>query len=444
MSTQIDLIVRRARMPLQGPGLWQMSVTAGRVTQIAKEIKAYSSHEIDADGALLLPGFIDAHVHLNEPGRTNWEGLSTGTKALAAGGVTTFFDMPLNSSPPCITAEAVVAKRAVAEKKSHIDFRLWGGLVPDNVSEIPALARAGVIGLKAFMCDSGLAEFPASDRRTLQRGAKACRKLGLPLAVHAEDPETLAAHQVCGPGDWQTFARSRPEAVELAAVTQLLHIAEDTGVTLHIVHVSSPEVLRMVAKARKHGLRVTCETCPHYLLLNETAMATLGGRAKCAPPLRPESTRRQLWTAVESGLIHTIGSDHSPAPPAMKSGPDFLKLWGGISGAQHGMLLFLQAARRRGISWPQIHALTAFNSANLFALKHKGSLAPGYDADFVILEELPSRKIEAHDLFTRHPLSPYIGKHLQWKPTMTLVRGGIIYQEGMFPAAKNCGVGTGQ
>jgi len=432
MKSPVDLVVTHARMPWKGLGLWCLVVQNGRVLQVAKEFHGQALETWNAEGALLLPGFIDAHVHLNEPGRTSREGLSTGTRALAAGGVTSFFDMPLNSNPPCTTAEAVEAKRALAQKKSHIDFALWGGLVPENSDQLDELFRGGVIGLKAFLCDSGLPEFPASDLRALEKGARACRKASRVLAVHAEDPEVLERHRMQGPGTWKEFVRSRPVEVEMEAVRKLLVVVEKTGVHLHVVHVSSPEVVQLIARARRKKLRVTCETCPHYLLLNERAVESLGGLAKCAPPLRPEKARKHLWEALASGKIHTIGSDHSPAPQGKKTGSDFARLWGGISGAQHGMLLFAEEAIRRKIPWIQVVLRTSRASADCFALRNKGGLVRGADADFVLLEKCEGRQIREEDLFTRHPLSPYIGKTPGWKTAATFVRGKAVFHNGVF------------
>ena len=426
-----DLVIRNASLAHLGGKTGDVSILHGKILSAGPRFKGSAKKEIDATGLTLAPGFIDAHAHLNEPGRTNWEGLSTGTKAFAAAGVTTFFDMPLNSSPPVLDALAFARKRAAALKKSWIDFGLWGGLVPGNEDQMRPLAEAGAIGIKAFMCDSGLEEFPASDKKTLLRGAKACAANNLILAVHAEDPAEIRRHKPRpGSTSWREFAASRPESVEVEAVRTALSIAAETGCKLHVVHVSAPEAMHLIHEARRKGVDATCETCTHYLVLDESAMETRGAPAKCCPPLRPAATRAVLRDLLARGFVHTIGSDHSPSPPSMKTGTDFFKIWGGIAGAQHAMPLFWQLAEKLALPPATIVNLTSTATARRFGLAGKGTLAPGSDADIVLLRRQKPKPIARADLFTRHKTTPYLGIPLEVRVETTIVRGAIVYHKG--------------
>jgi allantoinase len=429
-----DLVI--AGLRLTNGRIVDLIVRDGKIGGIVPNFLGDAAERVEGERALLLPGFIDAHVHLNEPGRTRWEGLASGTRALAAGGVTTFFDMPLNSSPPCLSAVDLERKRLLALRKSLIDFGLWGGLVPGNENEIQGMAKAGAVGIKAFLCPSGLPDFPATDLKTLRRGAKACARAGLVLGVHAEDPEECErAKKNLANGDetnWRGFVRSRPESAEVVAIQNCIAVAAETGCEFHIVHVSAPEGIRLIAQAAGRGVKITAETCPHYLLLDPSSMATLGGRAKCAPPLRSRSTRSALWQHLGAGRIQTVGSDHSPCLPRMKEDKDFSKVWGGISGAQHSMLVFIQAARRRGISWARIVELTSSEAARRFTLKKKAGLRLGADADFVLLKPAEGYSLRAEELATRYPMSPYLDTPMDWKIEATYVRGRPVFQKGQF------------
>jgi allantoinase len=424
-----DLVIRNAKLPT---GVVDLVIREGTISETAPNWNGQAGSEIDATGCLVLPGFIDAHVHLNEPGRTDWEGLETGTNALAAGGVTTFFDMPLNSSPPCLSAVEMEQKRALAKKKSLIDFGLWGGLTPDNADRMDELAEAGAIGIKAFLCDSGLDDFLASHRKTLQCGAAALAKHGLILGTHAESPDELQRIRASIPSGptWRDYAASRPESVEVEAVRMALEVAAESGCKLHVVHVTAPEAVLLIRDARDRGIDATCETCPHYLVLDETAMERSGPLAKCAPPLRPQATIEKLWQLLAEGHIHTIGSDHSPSPPDMKTGNDFSKLWGGIAGCQYAMPLFVEAALKRGFSLEKISHLTSGSTAARFGIARKGALNAGFDADIVLLREVETAPIRAESLFTRHKISPYVGLPLGLEVHTTLVRGRVVYQNG--------------
>ncbi len=382
-----------------------------------------SRETIDAAGLLILPGAIDAHVHFNEPGRADWEGIATGSRACAAGGTTTFFDMPLNSTPPLIDAAAFAKKRAIAERESFVDFAFWGGLVPGNLDQLESLRDCGVIGLKAFMSGSGIDDFPKADPATLKAGMKRAAELGLLVAVHAEidHPEFIHGTTI------RDYLASRPISMELEAIALAIGFAGETGCALHIVHVSSEAGVRLVQEAAHAGVDVTCETCPHYLVLNEADMERIGALAKCAPPIRDEFQRRQLLHEVALGNILTIGSDHSPAPASMKTDPDFFKVWGGISGCQHLLALLFDL----GIALARIALSTSENVADRFLLaQRKGRIAPGLDADLVFLDPSATTEITTDSLHYRHRHSPYVGRTLRGKIVRTILRGQTMMLDG--------------
>ncbi len=320
--SEFDLLVRGRERDL--------GILDGKFTAIGPNLPGAARAEIDATALAIFPGVIDAHVHFNEPGRTDWEGFASGSRAALAGGTTTFFDMPLNAHPPTLDGPSFDAKRAAAEEHSLADFGLWGGLVPGNLEHLETLRDRGVVGLKAFMCPSGIDDFPFADWATLRAGMARAAELGLLVGLHAEAP---AALRPAGGGTVRDFLDSRPVEAELEAIRQALELAEETKCRLHLVHVSSGRGVALVAQARAAGLDVSCETCPHYLLLTDEDMVSLGAVAKCAPPLRSAAEQRDLQAHL--GDVETIGSDHSPSPPEMKQRENFAEVWGGISGCQH-------------------------------------------------------------------------------------------------------------
>lgn len=398
-----------------------LAISGETVTSVGSEVSGSAAREIDFGDALILPGWIDAHMHFNEPGRADWEGIASGSRALAAGGGTTFFDMPLNSSPPVITRAAFEEKRRIGEKSSCLDFALWAGLTPDSLDHMEAMAAADAIGFKAFMCPSGIDEFLSSNPSTLRKGMEIAARLGLPVAVHAEDPEVIRQHLSNHPPagtDMRAWLDSRPIAAELSAIRIALELSGETGCSLHIVHVTCPEGIDLVTAAKKRGVNVTVETCPHYLLLDDTAAMGIGPSAKCAPPLRSADTLKAMWRKLLAGEIDTIGSDHSPSPPELKQGNDLFAIWGGIAGIQHGLPLLLD---RSSDFIPQLSA----NVARRFRLSNKGALQPGMDADFIVLKRQP-HVIRREDLVTRHPISPYIGLHSDFIIAATYLRGATV------------------
>jgi allantoinase len=411
-----DLIVHGSNVSL--------AITDGMITAVGTSISGSASEEIDFGDNVILPGWIDAHVHFNEPGRADWEGFATGSRALAAGGGTAFFDMPLNSSPPVITRAAFEEKRSIGEEKSCLDFALWAGLTPDSLDHMEAMADAGAIGFKAFMCPSGLEEFQSANPSTLRKGMEIAAWLNLPVAVHAEDPEVIRRHQLAHPpglSDMRAWLDSRPIEGELSAIRIATDLAGETGCDLHIVHVTCPKGIDLVSQAKSRGVRVTVETCPHYLLLDDRMAITIGPAAKCAPPLRPAETVAAMWKKLLAGEIDTIGSDHSPSPPELKQGDDIFAMWGGIAGIQYGLPLMLG----RSLDFiPQISS----NVAKRFRLANKGSLTAGHDADFIVIEKRSST-ITRESLLTRHPISPYVGLTSAFTIAATYLRGQKVTSE---------------
>jgi allantoinase len=438
MTDPYDLLVRGGTV-VTSTGLVRADIAArhGSIVRIGPGLDVAAVETVEAEGLHVLPGIIDSHVHFNEPGRTQWEGIETGSNALAAGGGTAFFDMPLNSLPPVIDAASFALKRAAAERSSRTDFGIWGGLVPGNVEQLEAMRDAGAIGFKSFMCDSGVEEFPVADPATLRVGMKRAAALGMLVAVHAED-ESLArirtAEQHARGTDVRTWLKSRPVELELAAIRTAVDIAGDTRCALHIVHVSSPEGVALALDARKQGVDVSVETCPHYLLLTEEDVIRLGAPAKCFPPLRPESLRQGLWRELEAGSIDTIGSDHSPAPPEMKTSADFFAIWGGISGCQHGFELLLSEALSRmrpERALPLLVSRFSENVARRFRISaSKGRLAEGLDADLTIIDTRGEHTLSNSELLYRHRQGPYDGRRTHVRIARTIVRGRTVFAQG--------------
>lgn len=393
----------------------------GRVAEVAPDLDEQAD-ELDAAGLHVFPGVVDAHVHFDEPGRADWEGIETGSAAVAAGGGTCFVDMPLNAHPPTVDGAAFAAKAAVAAAVSVVDFALWGGLVPGNVDRLPELADCGVVGFKAFMAPSGIEDFEAADDATLRDGMARAAELGLPVAVHAEDPASLLPPQGSG---WRDWCRSRPREAEHAAIEKALAFAEETGCSLHVVHVSTGRGVRLVEEAQERGVDATCETCPHYLFLDEDDAERLGAAAKCAPPLRPRAEQDDLWSELLAGNVLFVASDHSPAPPALKEG-DALAAWGGISGCQSLLALLLSDDR---LDLPAVARLTAAAPAARFELPGKGRIEPGFDADLALVDLEAQAELRADDLRYRHRQSPYVGMALRGRVVATLVRGRRVGEQ---------------
>jgi allantoinase len=405
-----DLVIRGGRV-IQPRGDVQADVVvdAGAIVAITRPgAGGRGRRSIDATGLAVFPGAVDAHVHFDAPGRDEWEGWPTGSLAAAAGGVTTVIDMPIDSDPPTIDVDAVRAKRDVAGDSSLVDFALWGGLVPQNVSALEDLLQSGVVGLKAFMCDSGWPSFPRCDGDVLVRGMRAAAGAGLPVAVHCEEPLYFGAEE----GD-------RPETAEIAAVEAAATAAATARARLHVVHCSSAHA----AATAKRWPSVTVETCPHYLMLTDLDVTRLGPEAVCYPPVRDGENRARLWDAVRNGVIDSVASDHSPCPASYKDGP---APFAGISGVQTTLSLLLTS---HALTLPEVSRLRTA-AARLFGLARKGGLAPGYDADLALVDLEGTWTANAETLRDRQRRSPFCGQVLQGVVEATLVRGNVVYEAG--------------
>ncbi|HUI69302.1 MAG TPA: allantoinase AllB [Spirochaetia bacterium] len=428
----LDCVIRGATV-VRSAGLEvvDIGVEDERIAVLAPEITQPSREALDAHGLHVFPGVLDAHVHFNDPGRESWEGVPTGSSALVAGGGTCFIDMPLNSSPPTLDADSFDKKLAACRGRAFADFALWGGLTPDNLDELEALAERGVVGFKAFMSASGIDDFRSCDDETLYKGMRIAASLGLPVAVHAENDGMTAAlfsiARSAGRTSVRDYLGSRPIAAEAEAISRALAFAEDTGCALHIVHTSSARGVRLVRRAVQDGLcDASCETCPHYLLLSDLDVMRIGARAKCAPPIRPEAERRELVREVLAGNVDTIGSDHSPSPPEMKQDPDFFKVWGGISGAQ----ATLRALLTLDLPLTLVADLVSGNVARRFRLLGKGGIRIGADADLAFVDLSRSSPVTEEELLDRHKLSPYVGRTLCGTVRRTMLRGRTVFLDG--------------
>jgi allantoinase len=413
-----------------------IGILNGKVIELGATLPGPARETIDATGLHIFPGLIDSHVHFNEPGRADWEGIETGSRALAAGGGTMFFDMPLNSHPPTVDAESFDRKLVAAEGKSFTDFAFWGGLVPGNLGKLEELADRGVVGFKAFMCNSGIDDFPCVDDLTLREGMKRVARLGKIVAVHAES-ETITSELAqkfiyTGKTSVRDYLDSRPIDAELDAIKRALELAGETPCRLHIVHVSCGAGITLIASARKMGVDVSCETCPHYLVLTEEDMERIGPLAKCAPPLRPKQAQHALWQYLLTDQITSLGSDHSPAPPSMKTDENFFRVWGGISGVQHTLpLLITEGHLNRQMALPLLGLLLSFNVVTRFRLPTDlGHIAIGARADLALIDLRASFEIKTEDLNYRHRHSPYIGRKLTGKVVQTILRGQTIFKDG--------------
>jgi len=390
---------------------------------------------LDVGDLVVSPGLVDSHVHINEPGRADWEGFETATRAAAAGGVTTVVDMPLNSSPVTTTLEALAAKLAAAEGKRYVDVGFWAGVVPGNARELGTLAEAGVLGGKAFMVHSGIDEFPAVTEADLRAAMPVLRDHGLPLLAHAElDLGTPAGGD---PRSYAAYAASRPPAWEDAAIRLLIDLCRETGCAVHVVHLASASAIEPIRAARAEGLPLTAETCPHYLALEAEAIPDGATQFKCAPPIRDRATRDRLWQALFDGVIDAVVTDHSPCPPAMKAleRGDFRAAWGGIASLQHALPIVWTEASRRGASLVQLARWMSTAPARLAGLERsKGRIAPDLDADLVVWDPDGVVTIEASSLRYRHRLSPYIGSTPRGRVHRTILRGREIFDGDGHPA----------
>jgi allantoinase len=405
-----DLVIRSRRVVLpDGERPAAVAVRSGRIAAVTDpEAPVEAAEEVDLGDLALLPGLVDSHVHVNEPGRTEWEGFATATRAAAAGGVTTIVDMPLNSLPPTVTADALAVKRAAAEGACAVDVGFWGGAIPGNVAELRPLHEAGVYGFKCFVSPSGVEEFPELDEAGIREAMIAIAAFDGLLIVHAEDPAGL--HEPDGPG-YAEFLASRPPGSESAAIARVARLAAETGCRTHIVHLSDAGSLPLLAEWRSRGARISAETCPHYLTLAAEEVPAGGTEFKCCPPIRAGANRAGLWAGLAGGDIACVVSDHSPCVPELKKG-GFDTAWGGISSVQLGLPVVWSAARVRGYGLADVAGWMAAGPAALTGLTTKGRIAVGGDADLVAFDADRTFVVDPGALRQRHPVTPYAGREL--------------------------------
>ena len=382
-----------------------------------------------AGDEVLMPGLVDSHVHVNEPGRTDWEGFATATLAAAAGGITTIVDMPLNCLPPTTDAAALELKRAAARGQVYVDVGFWGGAVPGNEADRPGLQAAGALGFKCFLVESGVPEFPPLDAAGLERAGWQLADLGSVLLVHAEDARCIDAARQPGGPDYGMFLRSRPAEAETAAIRAVIEVARRTGVRAHILHVSSAAALSLLSVARADGVRVTAETCPHYLALAAEDVPAGATQFKCCPPIRDRANRKQLWEGLRAGMIDCVVSDHSPCPPELKrlADGDFGAAWGGISSVQLALPVVWTYGRQRGCTVADLARWMAAAPAEITGLTAKGAIAVGRDADLVAFAPDAEFTVSASLLRHRHKLTPYLGQRLAGVVRRTWLRGREVF-----------------
>ena len=398
------------------------------------EIRDFGNHAI-------LPGMVDSHVHLNDPGRADWEGFETGTRAASAGGYTLLVDMPLNCLPGTTTADALEAKRAAAEGQCWVDWMAWGGAIADNQADIEPLARAGVAGFKCFLVHPGVDGFTMVTEDQLRAALPHIARTGLPLLVHAElsGPIDSATERLNG-HDWsayQTYLLSRPDQAELCAIDLMLSLCREYRFRLHIVHLSTARALPLLQEARAEELPVTVETCPHYLHLTAEAIGKGATLFKCAPPIRSSDNREKLWEGLREGTIDLVATDHSPCPPMMRrlAEGNFRTAWGGIASLSLALPVMYTEARARGFGLREITRWMAEGPARLAGCdKRKGRLAAGYDADFVVFDAEGEFIVDEEHLHFRHRVSPYLGETLRGVVKATYLRGAPVYENGQFAA----------
>lgn len=429
----------RVALP-DGVGPATIHVQDGRIIAVGPYgDRAANSRELDVGALVVLPGLVDTHVHINDPGRADWEGFDHATRAAAAGGVTTLVDMPLNSIPPTTTVEGLEAKRAAASGRCHVDVGFWGGVVPGNRDQIVPLASAGVLGFKCFLSPSGVDEFEHVGERDLREILPLIAGLELPLLAHAELPsllrDPLAREDGAAPDPRQyaTWLRSRPSASERAAIDLLVDLAREFGARVHIVHLATADALPTLSAARRSGVVITVETCPHYLTFAAEQILDGATAYKCAPPIREEVHREGLWTGLAAGEIDLIATDHSPAPPSLKcqDSGDFVRAWGGIASLQVGLAVVWTGMASRHLPIDHLPHWLAAAPARLAGLEQvKGSIAAGCDADLVIWDPEADTTVDTPALYHRHPLTPYDGARLRGKVKTTILRGEVVFDDG--------------
>ncbi|MGH3567380.1 MAG: allantoinase AllB [Pseudonocardia sp.] len=431
-SGAFDLVLRGRRViTADGAMACCVGVRDGRIAAIAPydATLAPAGERVElADDEVLLPGLVDTHVHVNEPGRTEWEGFASATAAAALGGVTTLVDMPLNSIPPTVDVAALETKRAAARDQVHVDVGFWGGAVPGNLGQLRALHDAGVFGFKCFLLPSGVAEFPPLPPDDLERVLVALAGFDAQLIVHAEDPQAIERAAAPHGSRYAGFLASRPRGAENLAIAWLVERARWTGARVHVLHLSSSDALPMIASARRDGVALTVETCPHYLTLSAEEVPDGATEYKCCPPIREEANRELLWAGLADGVIDTVVSDHSPCTPELKHRDtgDFDTAWGGIASLQVGLPAVWTGAQQRGHPLTDVATWMADRPARLAGLEGKGRIALGFDADFAVFAPDQTFAVDADRLAHRHKITPYDGRALAGVVRQTWLRGRRI------------------
>jgi allantoinase len=425
----------------QGIGPATIHIRDGLIEQVERGKETRAPGVEHFPDHVLLPGLVDSHVHVNEPGHTDWEGFATAGDAAVAGGITTIVDMPLNSLPVTVDADALELKRADALSGCRADFAFWGGVIPGGERNLEPLVAAGARGFKAFLCPSGLDEFPPADEETLRNAMRFVARLGLPLLVHAEDPQVLARAFVDAvprdPASAAGWAATRPPEAEVRAVQRLVELSMETGARVHVVHVSAAGTLAVLAAARAEGVAITAETCPHYLTFTINDVEDGDTRFKCAPPLRSDADRTALWEALRDGTLDLVASDHSPCPPSLKRPGDFETAWGGIASLQLGLPAVWTGARERGFGLEDVAGWMARAPAELAGLERKGALAAGCDADIVLFDPEQTFVVEPAMLKHRHRETAWQGRTLRGTVKRTWRRGRVVFDDGKWPGIRD-------
>jgi allantoinase len=418
-----------------GPRPALLVLENGRIADVLPPDAAVNVPVLDLGDAAILPGVIDPHVHLNEPGRTDWEGFDTGTRAALAGGITTLVDMPLNSAPVTTSVANLRLKQAATQGQLHTNVGFWGGIVPGNAAEIGPLIAAGVLGFKAFLTHSGIDDFPNATEADLRRVMPLLASHGLPLLVHCELSEDNDEWKKGDTRSYPNYLASRPKSWEDEAIKLMIRLCAEYRCPVHIVHLSSANSLPAIAEAKAQGLPLTVETGQHYLFFNAEDIADGQTQFKCAPPIRERANNEQLWQALQSGLIDFVATDHSPAPPDLKqlASGDFSTAWGGIASLQLALPVLWTAARERGATLADIARWLSTNPARLIGLAHrKGQIAKGYDADLLVLAADQLFTVTEALLHHRHKVSPYLGRTLAGVVTHTFLAGEEVFRHPDF------------